>query len=125
MSNIRETISEMLRDRAIVITLIIIGLLLVAIVIIAAIYIRPSDLQVPVRYSAFGITNFYRDKWYYELVLALFGFVMAGLHLAIGVKLYQIKGRELAYPFLWLTIGLLAITTTLLLAILQVASLSQ
>jgi len=123
--NTKEAISEMLHDRMIVFSLIVIGLILIVIIVISAIYIRPSDLQVPVRYSAYGITNFYRDKWYYELILSLFGFVMAGLHLALGVKLFQVKGREMAYRFLWLTAGLLAITATLLLAILQVASLSQ
>lgn len=123
--NIREIISHMLRDRSIVIALIVIFGLLVAIAIISVIYIRPSDLQVPIRYSAYGITNFYRDKWYYEIVLALFGFVLAGLHLAISVRLFQAKGRVVALAFLWLTAGILAITVSLLLAILQVASLSQ
>lgn len=99
--------------------------LLVAIIVISIVYIRPSDLQVPVRYSAYGITNFYRDKWYYEIVLALFGFVMAGMHLAISVRLFQSKGREFTLAFLWLSVGLLAIATAMLLAIFQVASLSQ
>lgn len=108
-----------------VIALIAIVGLLVATVVISVVYIRPSDLQVPVRYSAYGITNFYRDKWYYEIILVLFGFVLAGLHLAITVRLFQAKGREMALAFLWLSAGILAITVTLLLAILQVASLSQ
>jgi len=123
--NIKETISEMLHDRSMVIALLAVVGLLVAIVIISVIYIRPSDLQVPVRYSAFGITNFYRDKWYYEIILALFGFVMAGLHMAISVRLFQLKGREFTLAFIWLSVGLLAITAALLLAIFQVASLSQ
>ena len=123
--NIKETISQMLRDRSMVIALMVIVLLLVTIIVIGAIYIRPSDLQVPVRYSAYGITNFYRDKWYYEIILVLFGFILAGLHLSISVRLFQTKGRQLSLAFLWLTVGLLAITATLLLAILQVASLSQ
>jgi len=123
--NIKETISNMLRDRSMVIALIVIFGLLVATVVISVIYIRPSDLQVPIRYSAYGVTNFYRDKWYYEILLALFGFVLAGLHLAMTVRLFQAKGREMALAFLWLSAGILAITVTLLLAILQVASLSQ
>jgi hypothetical protein len=123
--NIKDTISNMLRERSIVIVLMVIVALLVATVVVSIMYIRPSDLQVPIRYSAYGITNFYRDKWYYEIVLGLFGFVLAGLHLAISTRLFQIKGREVALAFLWLTAGLLAITFTLLLAILQVASLSQ
>jgi len=123
--NIKEVISHMLRDRSVVIALIAIVALLVATVVVSVIYIRPSDLQVPIRYSAYGITNFYRDKWYYEIILALFAFIQAGLHIAISVRLFQVKGRDVALPFLWLTVGLLAITVTLLLAILQVASLSQ
>ena len=123
--NIKETIQEMIRDRSVVITLIAIVVVLGAIAVIAATHIRPSDLQVPIRYSAYGITNFYRDKWYYEIFLALFGFILAGIHLAISTRLYREKGRSFTIAFLWLTVGLLVITATLLLAILQVASLSQ
>jgi hypothetical protein len=123
--NTKEIISQMLRDRAIVMALLALLAMLLVIVIISAIYIRPSDLQVPIRYSAYGITNFYRDKWYYEIFLALFALVVTGLHLAIGVRLYQLKGREMTLGFIWFTVGILAITAVLLLAIFRVASLSQ
>jgi len=123
--NIKETISVMIRDRSVVITLIAVVVMLGVIAVIAGTHIRPSDLQVPVRYSAYGITNFYRDKWYYEIFLSLFGFILAAIHVAISTRLYREKGRGFAIAFLWLTVGLLVITATLLLAILQVASLSQ
>lgn len=101
-----------------------IGFLLVIIVLTAVVYIRPSDLQVPVRYSGFGITHFYRDKWFYELLFVLFAFLVAAFHTLISAKLLQIKGREFALGFLWLTVIVLVVSAVFILAILRVASLS-
>lgn len=102
----------------------VIVLLLAVIIITGAAYIRPSDLQVPVRYSGFGITHFYRDKWFYEILFIVFALLVAVSHTLISAKLLQIKGREFALGFLWLTVIVLVVSAVFILAILRVASLS-
>ncbi len=115
----------MVGDRAFWAAWAAIGLLIIAIIIIGAIYIRPSDLQVPVRYSAFGITHFYRDRWYYEVVFIVFALLVATFHTLISARLLEVKGKQFALGFLWLTVVILAISAVFILAILRVATLSQ
>lgn len=115
---------EMVGDRAFWAAWVAIGVLIGIIVIIGAIYIRPSDLQVPVRYSGYGITHFYRDKWYYEIVFIVFAVLVAFFHTIISAKLLEVKGRQFALGFLWLTVVILAIAAVFILAILRVAALS-
>ncbi len=123
--NIKANLKQMVGDRAFWAAWAAIGLLIIAIIIIGAIYIRPSDLQVPVRYSAFGITHFYRDRWYYEVVFIVFALLVATFHTLISARLLEVKGKQFALGFLWLTVVILAISAVFILAILRVATLSQ
>ncbi|TAH33622.1 hypothetical protein EYC58_00645 [Candidatus Saccharibacteria bacterium] len=123
--NIKANLKQMVGDRAFWAAWVVIGLIITAIIIIGAIYIRPSDLQVPVRYSGFGITHFYRDKWYYEIAFIVFALLVAVLHTFISARLLEVKGRQFALGFLWLTVVILAIAAVFTLAILRVAALSQ
>lgn len=123
--NIKASMKQMVGDRAFWAAWVVIGLIITAIIIIGAIYIRPSDLQVPVRYSGFGITHFYRDKWYYEIAFIVFALLVAVLHTFISARLLEVKGRQFALGFLWLTVVILAIAAVFTLAILRVAALSQ
>ena len=122
--NIKESLKQMVGDRSFWAAWAVIALLLVVIVVTAAVYVRPSDLQIPVRYTGFGITHFYRDKWFYEVLFVLFAFAVAGFHTLISAKLLQIKGREFALGFLWLTAIVLTVSAVFILAILRVAALS-
>lgn len=122
--NIKPQLKEMVKDRSFWFAWGVIALLLAIIIITGAAYIRPSDLQVPVRYSGFGITHFYRDKWFYEILFIVFAMLVAVAHTLISAKLLQIKGREFALGFLWLTVIILVVSAVFILAILRVASLS-
>ena len=122
--NIKAGLKDMLGDRAFWADWVVIALITVVIMILGTIYIRPSDLQVPVRYSGFGITHFYRDKWYYEIAFVIFSLLVAAFHTVISAKLLQVKGRQFALGFLWLTVVILTISTVFILAILRVAALS-
>lgn len=122
--NIKPQLKEMIGDRSFWVAWGVIALLLVIIIITGIVYIRPSDLQVPIRYSGFGVTHFYRDKWFYEILFMVFAVFVAVFHTLISAKLLQIKGREFALGFLWLTVILLVVSAVFILAILRVASLS-
>lgn len=123
--NIKANLKQMVGDRAFWAAWAAIGLMVVMIIIIGAIYIRPSDLQVPVRYSGFGITHFYRDKWYYEIAFMVFAVLVTAFHTFISARLLEVKGKQFALGFLWLTVVILVIAAVFILAILRVAALSQ
>lgn len=86
--------------------------------------VEPTELQVVNHYTAFGITNFYRNQWYYLLSFIAFGILVAAAHVLLAVKLYTIKNRTFALGFVWLGIVVLIITAVLTQSILEVASLS-
>lgn len=107
--------------------LLVLGLFLFACVILLiylAFSIHASELQVVVHYTAFGTTNFYRDKWYYLIGFALFVVIMAVVHIALSHKILLQKGHDLAIAFAWLGPVLVIITAATVYQVLKVASLT-
>ena len=88
-----------------------------------AIAIEPSDVQVVTHYTAFGPTNFYRTRWSYLILFALFAIVFAVLHGVVALKLAAEKGRPFAIGFLWLSLALLGIFFIITVSILNIAAL--
>ena len=83
--------------------------------------LQPSDLQVAVHYTAFGDTNFYRDKWYYLATFIGFGLILAIAHPIIAIKLYLQDRRDIALLFVVLSLLLLVVAWFLTSALLGVA----
>ena len=74
-----------------------------------------------VHYTAYGETNFYREKWYYLLSFIGFGLIVAIINTTIAVKFYVLERRQLALFFIWLSLLLLLIGWVLTAAVLRVA----
>ena len=119
----KKTFTTSLRDRTYLTPLILSALLVIVLLVLGASNIRVSELQVPVRYSSFGITNFYREQWFYQLAFVIFGVIVFGLNTALGVKLAKTKGREYAVFFQWVSVLLLTISVLTVAAIFHVAEL--
>ncbi|MCY1540952.1 hypothetical protein D9M68_766200 [compost metagenome] len=119
-----EAVKIILADRTVAILLGAFLLLVIAFCISVAVSLRPNELQVVTHYTAFGITNFYRDKWYYFLSFIAFGGIVGAVHACVVAKLYQEKDRSFAIGFAWLGIVTVLIAWVLTHSILQVASLS-
>lgn len=120
---IKDYLRPIISDRyALVLTII---LVLVGLVFMAsiALSIRPTELQVVTHYTGFGLTNFYRDKWYYLISFVVFGLLFVVMHIAIACKLYVEKGRMLALGFLWFSVALLVLAWFIIRALLNVANL--
>ena len=92
--------------------------------IYVAINLHPSELQVVTHYSAFGTTNFYRDKWFYLVGFIIFGIVNVLAYSALACKIFLHKGRELAVPFAWLGVLVAIVATSIVYQVLKVAALS-
>lgn len=123
--NIRKTFIEAAKNRNLLIAGIVLGVLLLAILVVAAFNIRPNELQVPLRYSAFGITNIYREQWYYEFAFVGFAIVAAVCAYAIALKMFATKSAKFATYFLWLASIVMAIILVMIVAIFRVISVVQ
>lgn len=69
--------------------------------------IKPNDLQLVSRYTAFGGAHFYRDPWFYQLIFPLFLFVVAVGHIIISQKVKDSVDRQFSLFFAWLGLGIL------------------
>lgn len=89
----------------------IIGMLLQTLVfsIILGFSIRANDRQLISHYSAFGGAHFYVDQWYYLFSFVAFGVAVASSHLAVALKLYEIKGRSIAFIYVWFSMAIILI----------------
>ena len=98
------------------------GLLVLSVVcaINIGLSIRPSELQLVSHYSAFGITHLYRDQWFYLLVFAVFGAIVAILHIVITIKLLINKGRSIALMFAWASVAIIVFGWVTAFAVLNV-----
>lgn len=123
--NIKDNIRLVLADRGYLFAIVTLLVAVFIIFVLGATNIRPSELQVPVRYTSFGITNFYRDKWYYLLAFVVFGLAVAVMHALISLRLYALKGRGMAVSFIWLSVIMLVIAAVFIYAVFRVVSLSQ
>lgn len=119
--NIINAIKIVLADRVVTVLLIGLALVCMAFCVFIGLSLHPSDLQVAVRYTAFGETHFYREKWYYLISFIVFGVMVAVIHGAIAVKLYIQERRQLAIFFIWLSVLMIVIAWLLANAILRIA----
>lgn len=108
-----------------------IGFLCGGILLAAALYmlyvglsLNPTELQVATRYTAFGETQYYRNKWYYLIGFVVFGGVMAVMHVVLIAKLRSRGMRPLAIALGLCTFILFAILFIVARSVLAVAYLS-
>lgn len=116
-----NSLKTVLNDRLLTVLMIIFILACLVYCIFVGISLRPSDLQVAVHYTAYGETNFYREKWYYLLTFIAFGLIMAVAHVALTTKIYLQGRRPLALLFLGLSFILLLVTWLVTWSVLKIA----
>ncbi len=121
---IKSVLKHAARDRFMVISWSVFLLVNIIVQAIFAFQIRPSDLTVKVRYTAFGVTNYYDDTWYYLLSFIGFGLFVLIVHTLIAAKLYTERGMHAARLFLMLSIALVIIEYFILSSILEISLLS-
>ena len=116
-----------IRERSLVISWLALLVASIVISIIFAIQIHASELNIPIRYTAFGvgITHIYNDTWLYLLNFIIFIIGSLILHTLITLKLFSQRGVILARLFLHTCLVLLVIEYFLISAVLGLASLSQ
>ena len=79
-----------------------------------ALSIRVSVVQVPNRYSGYGFTNLYRDKWYALLAFGFFPLIVLVTNGYLAVKLHSMRRS--------LSLGLLTLSAIIIILALIVAN---
>jgi hypothetical protein len=120
-TTIINSIKPILSDRFMVVLTVVFILATFCYCIYVGVSLRPSDLQVAVHYTAFGETNFYREKWFYLINFIVFGLIIVVVHTVLAVKIYLQGRRPIALLFLWLSLLLLTITFLLTRSVLGIA----
>jgi hypothetical protein len=119
----QQDLQALLGDRAMIVSLIVLLLLCVGLAIFAFLNVQPSAIQLPVRYSDYGVTNTYRDRWYYLLSFPLFAVLVGALHALIAAKLLP-KSRRLALGFVLLSIAVIVFGIVVTAAVMHLVRIS-
>jgi len=104
---ILESLKRLIGDRYLLALVSLLILLAIVLSVFIGLSIQPSERQLISHYSAFGITHFYFDQWFYLLTFVAFELIVALLHAVISIKLLITKGHSLAVTFAWFGIGIL------------------
>lgn len=120
-TNLLNAIKLVLADRLVTVLTILMILAAVLYCVYVGLSLQTSDVQVAVHYTAFGGTNFYRDKWYYLISFIVFGVSVAFIHTALVLKFYALERRQLAIFFVGLSFLMLVIAWAMTRAVLGIA----
>lgn len=122
----KDTIQQSLRllvaNRYLLVLTAVMVLLALGFAVYVALSVRPSELQLVSHYSAFGVTQLYRDQWFYLLTFGLFGLLVAAIHGTLALKLLIVKGHSLAIACAWLGIAMILFAWTTAIAVINVWS---
>ena len=104
---ILESFSQLLGNRRLFVLCIFLVISAISFMLYVALNVHPNELQLVSHYSAFGVTHFYRDQWYYLLAFGAFGLLVAVMHVVLAVKVLIVKGPTLAILFTWMSIAMI------------------
>lgn len=121
---ITSSIKDILADRQLL--LLSLGLIILAVsyIIYVSFSINPTELQIAIRYTAFGDTQYYRNKWYYLFAFIAFAVVVVISHIGLMAKLAKRDMRPIALALGWMTVILLVILALITRSVLGIAYLS-
>ncbi len=120
---IKDSLKKLLADKYLLSLVVFMFLFAVSCAIIIGLNVHPRDLRLPSHYSAYGITHFYFDQWFYLLVFVVFGLVVFTLHSVIAVKILIVKGHSMAIMYAWSGIGIIILGLVTALSVLNVQKL--
>lgn len=96
---------------------------MVLLLLMTILNIHVSEVQLPVRFSGYGSTSIYRDRWYSLLSFGLFAVLVGGVNSFLIVKLHAVRrGLSLGLSLVSVSMGLIALVVAA--AVFRLAALS-
>jgi hypothetical protein len=117
----KNELIQFYKDRLMVSLLAVFLVSTLVLLIMTGLNTKITDVQIPIRYSGYGLTNFYRDKWYSLIAFGLFGVVVFTINSYVIVKLRSIR-RELSMGLLGLSLFVMLIGTIVSLLVFKLAN---
>ena len=108
INTIKTSFKELLTNRYLTALSAVVLILALGLVVFMVVNIQPRDIQQVVHATTFGVTRLYVNQWYYLYSFAVFGLLVAVIHIALAIKLYISKGHPLAILFAWIGFGIIA-----------------
>lgn len=108
-------------DRTLFVQSLVIAFIGIVYLVYIGLSLAPADLQIATRYTSFGSTQYYRNKWYYLLTFVIFGLMIVISHLGLIVKLATRDMRPLAVAFGWISVIILGLLFFFTFSVLGVA----
>jgi len=102
-----KSLKDLIADRYLLALLSVLLLLALTFAVVIGLSIHPSERQLISHYSAFGITHFYFDQWFYMISFVFFGIAAAVLNIIVAIKLLAVKGHSIAIMYAWFGIGII------------------
>ncbi len=119
-----EPLKQLSKERRLIIALIVLLVAALSVMIYVGVNIHQNELKIVTHYTAFGSTNFYRDKWYYLITFVVFALVVAVVHSMITLRLLLVKGSEIALGFVWLSVAMIFVAGAIMYQVLKIAALA-
>lgn len=119
--SLKASIKSVLNDRPFVVLAVTVILLGIVYTLLFGLAIHPRDIQVYTHYAAFGEAHFYKTPWQYTILFALFGSMVAVVHVALMLKLHTLEKKQSALLVGWFAIIVLFIGAVYTLSILGLA----
>lgn len=94
---ISVSVKYLISDRQLMVSVVFLTLLTLAEIIYIAVALKPSELQLVNRYSAYGEVHLYRNHWYYLLTFVGFSLANLFMSVALAIKMYTTHSRPVAF----------------------------
>ena len=95
-----------LKNRLMLVLSLIVLVMAIVFVVYDIINADASDAFIWSRYTSFGPTRFYRDKWFSFYSWPVFGLVVLGAHMTLAIKLFKQSSVKLAVAVLSMAIAI-------------------
>lgn len=116
----RANLLELAKDRVAVLLLVIIFITTLLVVVTTIVRLNPSDVQIPIRFSAYGTANIYRNQWFTLYIFPVFAIIVSLLNTYLSVKIYSLN-RFLTIGFLGVTVLITTVCLIVTNAVLNLA----
>lgn len=111
------------QDRLAMSLLLLMAVGALALIVMTILNVRVSDVQVPVRYSGYGFTNIYRDRWFVLIGFAIFPLLVLGVNGYLALKLRP-ENRNIAIGILGVSVLIIALAVVVSGAVFRLAAFS-
>ena len=118
----REIFRFVIKDKVMASLLVVLGITVVISAILVLFWIRPSDIQIPIRYSGYD-NSLYNDRWYERLTFFIFLWMQAVSGAWIACMMRARGFQVLSYFVISLSVFLTIITVVVVSAITRTVTL--